>query len=37
MLDAPLSAQFEFWLYRAGAYVVLHVLDEPAWLALIFC
>lgn len=25
------------WAERLGAYVVLHVLDDPAWLALIFC
>lgn len=26
-----------FWAYRVGAFVVLNVLDDPAWLALIFC
>ena len=27
----------QFWAYRLGAYVVLNVLDDPAWLAFIFC
>ena len=25
------------WVYRAGGFVVLNVLDDPAWLALMFC
>lgn len=27
----------EFWFYRVGGFVLLNVLDEPAWLALMFC
>jgi hypothetical protein len=27
----------EYWTYRLGAFVVLNILDDPAWLALIFC
>jgi hypothetical protein len=27
----------QFWAYRAGGFVVLNVLDDPAWLAMIFC
>ncbi len=27
----------QYWAYRVGGYVVLNVLDDPAWLALIFC
>lgn len=27
----------EYWMYRGGGFVLLHVLDDPAWLALIFC
>ena len=23
--------------YRLGTYLLLHVVDDPAWLALIFC
>lgn len=26
-----------YWAFRAGAFLVLNVLDDPAWLALIFC
>ncbi len=36
----PLSdmmADLEFWTYRFGGFLVQHVLDDPAWLALMFC
>jgi hypothetical protein len=37
-LTSPeLHASLEFWFYRVGAYVLLNVLDDPAWLALMFC
>jgi len=32
-----LIAATELWAYRVGGYVVLNVLDDPAWLALMFC
>lgn len=25
------------WVYRFGIYAALNFIDEPAWLALIFC
>jgi len=25
------------WFYRVGGFVALNVLDDPAWLALMFC
>ena len=25
------------WVYRVGGFVVLNVLDDPAWLAQMFC
>ena len=25
------------WFYRFGSYASLNFIDEPAWLALIFC
>ena len=25
------------WVYRFGIYAALNFLDEPAWLALMFC
>lgn len=27
----------ESWAYRLGGFVVLNILDDPAWLAMIFC
>jgi hypothetical protein len=30
-----LSAQY--WVYRVGSFALNHVLDDPAWLALMFC
>jgi hypothetical protein len=37
-LTSPeLQASLEFWFYRVRAYVLLNVLDDPAWLALMFC
>jgi len=27
----------ELWFYRIGGFVLLNVLDDPAWLALMFC
>ena len=27
----------QFWLYRIGAYLLINVMDDPAWLALMFC
>lgn len=34
LADRP---QIEFWVYRASAYVLLNVVEDPAWLALMFC
>ena len=33
--DAIATAQV--WAYRLGGFIVLNVLDDPAWLALMFC
>lgn len=30
-------AQAEFCFYRIGGYLLINVLDDPAWLALMFC
>jgi hypothetical protein len=27
----------QLWFYRVGGFVLLNVLDDPAWLALMFC
>ncbi len=28
---------FELLFYRVGGYVLLNFVDDPAWLALMFC
>jgi hypothetical protein len=30
-------ALLQGWTYRFGAYGAIHLLDDPAWLALMFC
>jgi len=30
-------ASAELWFYRAGNFFVTSILDDPAWLALMFC
>jgi hypothetical protein len=37
MDQAEFIASTQYWLYRLGGFVVLNVLDDPAWLAMIFC
>ncbi len=27
----------QLWGYRVGGFIVMNVLDDPAWLALMFC
>jgi len=29
--------QLKLWGYRVGVYTAIAVLDDPAWLALMFC
>ena len=29
--------QLAYWMYRAGAYLILNVLEDPALMALVFC
>ena len=36
-LSPDLKVRAEFWLYRVGGYLLINVMDEPAWLALMFC
>jgi hypothetical protein len=37
--DLPVQASLlgELWFYRIGHFFTTHVMDDPAWLALIFC
>ena len=32
-----LVASAEYWAYRIGGYLLINVIDDPAWLALMFC
>jgi hypothetical protein len=34
---SPLIDTLQIWFYRVGGFVVLNVVDDPAWLALMFC
>lgn len=34
---AALISLAQYWAYRAGGYALLNLVDDPAWLALIFC
>ncbi len=36
-LDDGQRVQLQAWSYRVGTYVVFNLLDDPAWLALMFC
>lgn len=29
--------RLELWIYRISAYLLINVIDDPAWLALMFC
>jgi hypothetical protein len=31
------SESLRYWAYRVMDWVALHLLDDPAWLALMFC
>jgi hypothetical protein len=34
---STLLANAEYWAYRIGSYLLTNVIDDPAWLALLFC
>lgn len=36
-MSAELQTTLTLWFYRAGHFFVTSVLDDPAWLALMFC
>ncbi len=33
----PLKNRAEIWAYRVGIFVLINFIDDPAWLALMFC
>lgn len=37
MSITDLLPQAEYWAYQLGGFLILNVLDDPAWLALMFC
>lgn len=36
-LSFDMRDRVELWVYRIGGYLLINVLDDPAWLALMFC
>ena len=32
-----MKARAELWLYRVCGYLLINLIDDPAWLALMFC
>jgi hypothetical protein len=37
LLEATWSERIKLWGYRVGVYTAITLLDDPAWLALMFC
>jgi len=37
LISPELWALSEWWFYRGGIFFATSVLDDPAWLALMFC
>ena len=37
LMDGTAWLQLQYWAYRSATYVQLNVLEDPAWLALVFC
>lgn len=37
MNRSELVSQLVFWLHRLDAYLLTNVIEDPAWLALMFC
>ena len=37
LISPELRDTLALWCYRTGAFLVFNVLDDPAWLALMFC
>lgn len=36
LAPAPLI-RLQLWLYRIGGYLLINFVDDPVWLALMFC
>ncbi len=37
MSATELLALAQYWTYRFGGFILLNVIEDPAWLALMFC
>lgn len=37
MTWAEVVTSGQSWAYRLGGYLLLNVVEDPAWLALMFC
>ena len=37
LISSEWLERMTYWLYRSASYVQLNFVDDPAWLALIFC
>jgi hypothetical protein len=36
-LSGVYADTLRWWVYRVSDWIALHLLDDPAWLALMFC
>lgn len=36
-LSSDIKVRAELWFYRVGGYLLTNFVDDPAWLALMFC
>lgn len=36
-MEGVTRLQVQYWAYRAATYAQLNLLEDPAWLALVFC
>ena len=32
-----LPIEVQLWVYRVGGYVLVNFLEDPGWMALLFC
>ena len=37
LTSSDVRERAELWVYRIGGFLLINVIDDPAWLALMFC
>jgi len=37
LISSDVRERVELWVYRIGGFLLINVIDDPAWLALMFC